>query len=262
MSNQINISSLTRNPLSWMIMLTLTVLAWIPILQQTWGMLSTSAPQFGTMGLSLGPFLLFWTCMMAAMMFPALTPSVSVRYELLRQRTGRSQAIWQVLAFLPGYLLIWTLFGVPVFFLAWLGGQLVRDAPAVGIGLGIGLLVAVGLYQMTPLEKRYIMSCNPGLCCPAKPPSAGTFLAPVRDGLLHGMSCLGCCGGLMLVMVPVGLVNLLWMVLLTVLIFLEKTWQYGDRLGFFIGFGLLIFAALAVGEPALLPGLSRPLLVP
>jgi predicted metal-binding membrane protein len=63
----------------------------------------------------------------------------------------------------------------------------------------------------------------------------------------------------MLVMVAVGVMNLPWMLLLTALIFLEKTWRYGERLSFFIGFGLLIFATFVLAEPALLAGLSRPL---
>ncbi len=70
--------------------------------------------------------------------------------------------------------------------------------------------------------------------------------------------CLGCCGGLMLVMVVVGLMNLPWMVLLTVVIFVEKTWRQGARLSFFVGFRLLVFAVLALAVPALLAGLYQP----
>jgi len=42
----------------------------------------------------------------------------------------------------------------------------------------------------------------------------------------------------MLVMVIVGFMNLPWMVLLTLVIFVEKTWSYGDRLSFLMGIGL------------------------
>ena len=60
----------------------------------------------------------------------------------------------------------------------------------------------------------------------------------------------------MLVMVVVGFMNLPWMVLLTMVIFLEKTWSYGDRLSFFIGIGLMLFAMLAFIDPTLLSRLS------
>jgi len=85
------------------------------------------------------------------------------------------------------------------------------------------------------------------------------MLSHLKIGLLHGIHCLGCCGGLMLVMVVVGLMNLPWMILLTILIFLEKTWQYGHRLSFFIGIGLLLFAMLAFIDPTLLSSLSLPI---
>ncbi len=60
----------------------------------------------------------------------------------------------------------------------------------------------------------------------------------------------------MLVMVVVGLMNLPWMILFTILIFLEKTWPYGHRLSFFIGIGLILFALLAFIDPTVLSGLS------
>lgn len=143
-------------------------------------------------------------------------------------------------------------------FLARLGEQLVLHAPALGIGLGIGLLVAIGLYQMTPLERRCLAQCHPSLCCDLMQPSASTTFSRLREGLTHGGVCLGCCGGLMLVMVVVGLMNLPWMVLLTVVIFVEKTWRQGARLSFFVGFSLLVFAVLALAVPALLAGLYQP----
>jgi predicted metal-binding membrane protein len=86
--------------------------------------------------------------------------------------------------------------------------------------------------------------------------SPNVTLSHLKTGLLHGIHCLGTCGGLMLVMVVVGLMNLPWMILFTILIFLEKTWQYGNRLSFFIGIGLLLFAMLAFIDPGLLSSLS------
>jgi predicted metal-binding membrane protein len=250
--------AMTRNALVWITFLTLALLAWIPTLFTTVGMLAPSASLLGTMGLSTGAFLFFWTIMMMAMMLPSLAPAASVRYEHLRQQTGGTLAFARLLVFLVGYLLIWALFGVPIFFLAGLGELLVLWTPLSGTIFGVGLLVAIGFYQMTPLQKQYLRHCNPTLCGVCQSSFNRTFFSYLREGFSHGLVCLGCCGGLMLVMVAVGLMNLPWMVLLTVLIFLEKTWRYGDRLGFYVGFGLLTFAALALAEPALLPGLFRP----
>ncbi len=146
-----------------------------------------------------------------------------------------------------------------MFLVAQLGEQLVFHTPVLAIGLGIVLLLAVGIYQMTPLEKHCLMHCHPLFSCHTRTPVACSLTSQFRSGLIHGLYCLGCCGGLMLVMVAVGLMNLPWMILISVVIFIEKTWSQGVRLSFFVGFGLLIFAVLALTEPALLTGLYRPI---
>jgi predicted metal-binding membrane protein len=206
----------------------------------------------GPMGMSLGSFLLFWTIMMIAMMFPALAPTASVQFAMLRRQACSTSACCYLLIFLVGYLLIWTIFGLPVFFLSLLNEHLTLHAPTWGIGLDIALLVAIGLYQITPLEKRFLSHCNPTLGCHTEMPSPTSTFLHLKTGLVHSIHCLGCCGGLMLVMVIVGLMNLPWMVLLTIVIFLEKTWRYGDHLSFLIGISLMLFAMLAFINPMFL----------
>lgn len=247
-----------RDLLPWLIVFTCAILAWIPILQQALPMLSSATPMFGSMGLTLGPFLWFWTLMMIAMMFPALAPTLGARYQPIRWQMGIASAFLHTLLFLSGYLAIWTLFGIPVFLLAQLGEQWMLFAPPWGLALGLGILLLAGVYQMTPLEKRFLRHCNPSCCEALRHSSARPLSAQWREGLAHGIFCVACCGCLMLVMVAVGLMNLPWMVLLTIVIFLEKTWDQGVRLSFFVGFSLLIFTMLAFAEPALLVGLYRP----
>jgi predicted metal-binding membrane protein len=265
-----------RQPVVWIVILLLAALAWIPTLQQTLGMLSMPMPMIGPMGMSLGTFLLFWTMMMVAMMFPALAPTVSLRFEILRRHASNTTACFSLFPFLVGYTLIWLLLGLPAFLLSLLDEYLIFHIPTVGIGLDIALLVGIGLYQMTSFKKRCLSYCNPTLGCHAgisspNSPSMDvkTRLAPtsqchtkisslnspsshLKTGLRHGLHCAGACGGLMLVMVIVGFMNLLWMVLLTLVIFVEKTWSYGDRLSILMGVGLIILAVLAFINPTVL----------
>lgn len=56
----------------------------------------------------------------------------------------------------------------------------------------------------------------------------------------------------MLVMIVVGFMNLPWMVLLMLVIFVEKTWCSGDRLSFLMGIGLILIAMLAFIDPSVL----------
>ena len=257
MSDILKLPQLARNPLAWSLTLLLALLAWIPTLQQTLSMLSMH--MYGTMGLPLGPFLFFWTVMMAAMMLPALAPTISVRFELLSQGTpSLVGSMARVSAFLLGYLLTWCLFGLPVFSIGLLSDKLVQHEPFIGLGLGIVLFVAAGLYQLTPLKKRCLAHCNPALChhtTMVPTSSAATVLFDLKDGLQHSLSCLGCCGGLMLILIPVGLMNLPWMILITLLIFLEKAWYLGHRLSSLIGIICIFYGVFAFVDPLLLPGL-------
>jgi len=76
----------TNHPLAWSLVLFLAGLAWILTLCSSVRMLTL--PMYGTMGMAFLPFLGFWTVMMAAMMLPALAPTVSVQMALLRQQSA------------------------------------------------------------------------------------------------------------------------------------------------------------------------------
>lgn len=244
-------------PFAWILTFLLAGLAWIPTYQQSSGMLSLQ--MYGTMGMSLGPFLFFWTIMMAAMMLPALSPMVSIQYERLRRQSHSviSQSI-RLGTFLLGYLLVWCCFGLPVFLLALLSNQLVLHAPLLGVGLGIALFVFAGIYQMTPLQRRYLAHCNPSLsrcACATQGAHAHSLFSDLKAGVLHSISCLGCCGNLMIILIAVGLMNLFWMVLITFVIFIQKVWQHGDRLNSLLGMALVVYGMLSFIDPTLLAGL-------
>ncbi len=246
-----------RNPLAWSIIFLLAGLAWILTLQQTLSMLST--PMYGTMGMTLPPFLGFWTIMMAAMMLPALAPTVSVQMAALRQQTSDLVTLLtHTSAFLLGYLLAWGAFGIPVFVCCLGIDQLVLSTPLLAQGLGMVLFVGAGLYQFTPQKKRALAHCNPSMgyhsVCQIATPVA-SVRGQLKEGLQHAGSCLQGCGILMLVLIPVGLMNLFWMLLMTMAIFLEKVWVHGDKLSILLGFVLIFYGLLTVVSPWLLPGL-------
>ena len=64
-----------------------------------------------------------------------------------------------------------------------------------------------------------------------------------------------CCGNLMIVLLAVGLMNLPWMVLITLVIFIEKVWHDASRLNPLIGMALVAYGVLSFINPALLSGL-------
>ena len=78
----------------------------------------------------------------------------------------------------------------------------------------------------------------------------------LRVGMYHGAYCTGCCWGLMVVLICVGVMNLVWMAAIAAAILLEKTWKHGRTFSKVVGVAIIIFACLVPLNPALLPGLT------
>jgi len=217
----------------------------------------------GTMGMHLGAFLLFWTVMMVAMMLPAFAPILSCHLNVAGQQTPRFFIPVRIALILSGYLCIWLLFGLPVFWLAQLSAYLAYTVPHVAIYFGMALLLCAGLYQLTPLAAYCLACCNPKLMTHSHTRNETNHkihyrygpLYDLRSGVVHGLYCLGTCGGLMLILIPFGLMSLFWMIVITLVIFCEKVWQHGKTLSYLVASGLIFLSLLAWAIPSLLSGL-------
>jgi len=67
---------------------------------------------------------------------------------------------------------------------------------------------------------------------------------PLATGVLHGRYCVGCCAGLMVVLLAVGMMSVFWMVVVAALIAAEKTARLGERLVTPIGVALVATGVL------------------
>jgi predicted metal-binding membrane protein len=185
-----------------------------------------------------------WWVMMVAMMLPAAAPVI-----LLYARAGAAQGAapstpgW----FLAGYLAVWGLFSLAA---AALQDGLQRFgvlAPmtmeASARWLAAAILVAAGLYQLSPLKEACLARCrNPAafLSRHYRPGRVGA----VRMGAIHGAFCLGCCWLLMALLFVGGVMNLAWIALLTLLVAGEKLLPGGRLLGLAAGLGFIVWGAL------------------
>ncbi len=70
------------------------------------------------------------------------------------------------------------------------------------------------------------------------------------------MHCLGCCWALMTVLLVVGLMNLVWMVALSLVFLAEKHWRQALRAGQAVGVGLVLLGLAVAVRPSLLPTIS------
>lgn len=209
----------------------------------------------GTMGFGLGGFVAVWTTMMAAMMLPAVAPVGSIYLRTIKLRTAGATRWARVGALLAGYLGLWATFGVAAYLAALGGGRLVDAAPTAGRWAAAAILLVAGVYQLTPAKEACLAHCRSPLGFLLH---VGNYRGRSRDlraGIYHGAYCVGCCWALFAVFLAVGVMNLAWMAVLAAIVFLEKTWRHGKRLGLVVGIALIVYACLIPAFPELAPGL-------
>lgn len=209
----------------------------------------------GTMGMGVAAFVAMWTVMMAAMMLPSVAPVGSLYARTVRSASTGAVRGLRLSGLVTGYLAVWAAFGVVAFAAAMIGGRLANEAPGVASWVGAVVLVVCGVYQLTPLKERCLSHCRSPVGFLMH---FGNYRGPLRDvriGLFHGGYCLGCCWGLMVVVLAVGVVNLAWMAGLAAVIFLEKTWRRGKEFGLLFGVALIVLAVFVPWNAELLPGL-------
>ncbi|MGW5421856.1 DUF2182 domain-containing protein [Streptomyces sp. NPDC003943] len=242
---------------AWLLMVVLAALAWTLTVAQARDM----GVEPGTMGLAVPLFLALWLVMMIAMMFPSVAPvAITWAKGIARQSTGLVRA-GRTTAFVSGYLVVWTAFGLVAYGLLALTGDLVQDHPGAGRWIGATAFALAGLQQLGPLKNVCLRHCRSPMSqlitYAGYRPRARDF----RVGLHHGMYCLGCCWGLMIVLIPLGVMNVAAMAAVAGVIFLEKLWRHGPALSRVAGIAFLVLAVLCLVGPAqdwLLPGLTAP----
>ncbi|GAA4908085.1 DUF2182 domain-containing protein [Streptomyces coeruleoprunus] len=236
---------------AWALMVLLAALAWLVTVAQA------DAMDHGAMAPPLGLFLVLWVTMMVAMMFPSVAPvAITWARAIGRQSAGVARAA-RTAQFAGGYLLAWTLFGLVAYGLLAGAGALVDEVPEAGRWVGAGAFLLAGLYQLGPLKRVCLRHCRDPLSHLVHYAGFRPVARDVRVGLHHGMYCVGCCWGLMIILVPLGMMNLAAMAGLAAVIFLEKLWRGGPWLSWAVGVAFLVLAVLAPFHEWLLPGLTH-----
>jgi predicted metal-binding membrane protein len=209
----------------------------------------------GTMGMPVGAFLLMWIVMMAAMMFPAIAP-VAILWSrgIVLSVSARSHA-WRIILFVAGYLLAWGAIGVIAYFAFGVFGHAISHFPNSANYFGASVFAVAGIFQFTRLKDICLRHCRSPLSALAHYTAFRGPAIDLRVGLHHGLYCGGCCWGLMLVLVVVGVMNIAIMVALTAVILLEKLSPSGPFLARVVGLAMLILAGFAFFAPQLFPGL-------
>jgi predicted metal-binding membrane protein len=209
----------------------------------------------GTMGLTLLPFLGLWVMMMAAMMLPSVAPVAMLWARLIGAASAIPVRAARMSLFISGYLLTWASCGAIAFAMLAGTGRLAGASPTAAKWLGVVIIMAAGVYQLTPWKDWCLRQCRTPIGTLLRYAGFRGRSRDLRVGIHHGATCIGCCWGLMIVLIAVGAMNIVAMVALGVIIFTEKLWRHGRVFGRAVGVLLLGTALLAVWFPWLLPGL-------
>jgi predicted metal-binding membrane protein len=238
-----------RSPLVlWSALLCVSALCWAITLRGA--VVMGNMP--GTMGMGLTSFLIMWTIMMAGMMLPSLAPMATIFIRsILLQSSGPSRVLG-VSLFITGYLLVWAAFGLAAYAIAWMISLSLREMPGVVDWTAAAVLILCGIYQFTPLKELCLKHCRSPLGFIFQFGSYHGKFREILVGIYHGAFCTGCCLGLMVVMVIAGVMNIVWMVALALIVFIEKVWRYGKEFSYVVGVVLIILGCMLPWYPGIL----------
>jgi predicted metal-binding membrane protein len=229
----------------------LTGLAWWATADQMAGMDAGPGTDLGTFGWFLG----VWILMMAAMMFPSVSPTVALYAQMTHQR-----GLNRPLLFTSGYLLVWGAVGALAYGLFGLGRTLFGASlgwDAGGRWLVGGILALAAIYELTPLKDVCLAKCRSPL---------GFLLGSWRDGprgalemgARHAAWCVGCCWALMAALFALGVMSLGWMAFVAALIAIEKLAPWKSAANRAIAVTLVVLGLAVVIVPEQVPGLTVP----
>ena len=188
-------------------------------------------------------FMLFvmWATMMVAMMTPSILPMVTMFTSLNKNRRSRQQSYTPTFIFVTGYLIAWTGFSVLAAIAQWplhTAGLLNPMMDSRSYLLSGLVLIVAGIYQWTPAKDACLTTCRSPLGFLMTEWREGNMGALIM-GIRHGVYCVGCCWALMLVLFGVGVMNMLWVLLITAFVVVEKILPAPGPVRFVSGLGLV-----------------------
>jgi len=164
-----------------------------------------------------------WAVMMVGMMVPTALRAVTIYARIAHTSSGGS-AVASTWWFILGYIATWTAFSVGATLLQAVLekiGLLSMAMVSSSAYLGAALLIAAGVYQLSPWKDVCLKHCqSPAMYL------AGRFgpraIDGLKLGLSHGAYCLGCCWLLMGLLFVGGVMNIVWIAAIAGFVLIEK----------------------------------------
>ena len=197
--------------------------------------------------LELALVLGMWAAMTLAMMLPTAAPMILTYAEIADTAAGKGEPAASPLLLTAGYAAVWLGFAFAATATQFALTQVaLLDAGRASPWLAGAILLGAGLYQFSSFKQACLTLCQrpfPFFFANWTAQPRGVF----RFGLRQGLSCLGCCWAMMLVMFAAGAMNAIWMAALGLLMTIEKM-ATTPRVSHAIGVG---FTAVGLGAIAM-----------
>jgi predicted metal-binding membrane protein len=197
-----------------------------------------------TVGYAVVIFFMWWV-MMFGMMLPSAAPLLLLFARMMRKEKDKGAPYVPTGVFALGYVIMWAAFSAIATGAQWgleASGLLSGIMVGTSAVLGAGLLIAAGVWQLTPWKNACLRHCRSPigfLSAHWRPGRTGAF----KMGLAHGAFCLGCCWFLMALLFYGGVMNLYWIIGLALYILIEKLLPAGARIGQLTGVILIAWGA-------------------
>ena len=189
-----------------------------------------------------------WWVMMVAMMVPTAAPTILLFATIKRRQATADSPVIPSWLFLAGYLVIWAGFSLVAVSAQWALEQsgLLSGMMASTSNLLAGIiLLAAGLYQLTPIKRACLRYCQNPLLFLSQYWQPGA-LGALRMGFRHGSYCVGCCWFLMGLLFVGGVMNLVWIAAVAIYVGLEKMVARSRWLSSAVGAGLIVAGAIVL----------------
>jgi predicted metal-binding membrane protein len=169
-----------------------------------------------------------WWVMMIAMMVPSAAPTILLFAAIKRRQATTDSPVISSWLFLAGELL----------------SGLMASTSSMLAGI---ILLAAGLYQLTPIKRACLRYCqSPVLFLSTywQPDAMGAL----RMGFRHGGYCVGCCWFLMALLFVAGVMNLAWVAAVAIYVAFEKLLPRSPWLSRAAGVGLIVSGGLVLAH--------------
>jgi predicted metal-binding membrane protein len=233
-------------------LLVVTALAWMSVVRDTQSM-SMVAPGVSPSVAEGAAFCGQWGVMMAAMMLPSAAPMILLYRTVSSRLSAAGERVIPGTLFTAVYLLFWLLFGVPVYGAYLAVGAAAARWPSLHTAMPYLLacvLAAAGIFQFSRMKRTCLHQCESPLGFLIDRWRSG-YIPTLRLAAQHAAYCIGCCWGLMVILVAAGAMSLPWVLGISIVVFAEKLLPRGGQIARVVGVGLIALAIAVALHPEL-----------